>query len=123
MDRDGAGSLTPMSKYSVLLCSGTESMTFEEFIQYAAYFFDQRTTSAQRDREEGLKYIFELWDPHQRGYIEKKQFDNLCAEWILERADLGFNIEKHVLNDIFWGFWGFGANDIFKKASSDGKVR
>ena len=46
--------------------SGTESMTFEEFIQYAAYFFDQR------DREEGLKYIFELWDPNQKGYIEKK---------------------------------------------------
>lgn len=46
--------------------SGTESMTFDEFIQYAGYFFDQR------DKEEGLKYIFELWDPHQRGYIDKK---------------------------------------------------
>ena len=77
--------------------SGTESMTFEEFIQYAAYFFDQR------DREEGLKYIFELWDPKQRGYIEKKEFDNLCA-------DLGFVIEKHVLNA------------IFQRASSDGRV-
>ena len=77
--------------------SGTETMSFEEFIQYAGCFFDQR------DQEEGLKYVFELWDPYQRGYIEKKQFDNLCA-------DLGYTIEKHVLND------------IFKKASSDGRV-
>ena len=46
--------------------SGTEGMTFEEFIQYAGYFFDQRS------QEEGLKYIFELWDPNQRGYIDRK---------------------------------------------------
>ena len=32
--------------------SGTETMTFEEFVQYAGYFF------CQRHHEEGLKYIF-----------------------------------------------------------------
>ena len=32
--------------------SGTKGMTFEEFLQYADYFF------TQRHNEEGLKYIF-----------------------------------------------------------------
>lgn len=37
--------------------SGTEGMTFEEVINYSAYFFSQRHS------EEGLKYVFELFDP------------------------------------------------------------
>lgn len=32
--------------------SGTAGMTFDEFVQYAIYFF------CQRDKDEGLKYIF-----------------------------------------------------------------
>ena len=32
--------------------SGTDGITFDEFIQYAGYFFSQRHI------EEGLKYIF-----------------------------------------------------------------
>lgn len=32
--------------------SGTSTMTFDEFLQYAVFFF------SQRDTDEGLKYIF-----------------------------------------------------------------
>ena len=36
--------------------SGTEYMTFEDFLNYSAFFF------SQRHHDEGLKYIFELFD-------------------------------------------------------------
>ena len=49
--------------------SGTEGMTFDEFVQYAVFFFSQRY------HEEGLKYIFELLDTQQKGYLTKAEFD------------------------------------------------
>ena len=43
--------------------SGTDGMTFDEVIQYAAFFFSQRHS------EEGLKYVFELFDPERKGFL------------------------------------------------------
>ena len=48
--------------------SGTDGITFDEFIQYAAYFF------SQRHEEEGLKYIFQLYDTEKKGYLTKQEF-------------------------------------------------
>ena len=45
--------------------SGTEGMTFEEFVNYAVFFFSQRS------HEEGLKNIFELFDPDRKGYLDR----------------------------------------------------
>ena len=55
------------------LYSGTETMTFEEFVQYAGYFF------SQRHLDEGLKYMFMLFDTDQKGYVLKNEFDFQCA--------------------------------------------
>ena len=55
------------------LYSGTEFMTFDEFVQYAGYFF------SQRHLEEGLKYMFMLIDKEHRGYILKNDFDFHCS--------------------------------------------
>ena len=49
--------------------SGTSGMTFEEFVQYSAFFF------CQRDEDEGLKYIFQLFDKENKGYLYKREFD------------------------------------------------
>lgn len=46
--------------------SGTEGMTFEELLTYCAYFFSQRHS------EEGLKYVFELFDPERKGELDRK---------------------------------------------------
>ena len=54
--------------------SGTDGMTFDEFVQYAGYFF------CQRHADEGLKYIFQLFDKDNKGYLFKREFDSVCAE-------------------------------------------
>jgi Ca2+-binding EF-hand superfamily protein len=56
------------------LYSGTEYMTFEEYIHYAGYFF------SQRHLEEGLKYMFMLLDSKHQGYLLKNEFNNVCAQ-------------------------------------------
>lgn len=77
--------------------SGTSGMTFQELLNYSAYFFSQRQS------EEGLKYVFELFDPERRGFLDRKQLDSAFSY-------AGINLEQKQLND------------IFAKASSDGKV-
>mgnify|MGYP006119841185 CR=1 FL=1 len=42
-----------------------DGVSFEEFIESAAMFF------SQTHNDEGLKYIFELYDPEKRGYLDK----------------------------------------------------
>ena len=77
--------------------SGTEGMTFDEVVQYAAFFFSQRHS------EEGLKYVFELFDPERKGYLLKGQLDQAFAQ-------CGILLHRDQLDE------------IFKKASSDGKI-
>ena len=45
--------------------SGTEGMTFDEFITYICYFFTRKT------HEEGLMYMFQLFDPERKGYLTR----------------------------------------------------
>ena len=45
--------------------SGTTGMTFEEFINYAVFFY------SQRGHEEGLQYIWQLFDQDKKGYLTK----------------------------------------------------
>ena len=79
------------------LHSGTDGMTFEEVIQYCAYFYSQRS------KEEGLKYVFELFDPQRVGFLTRQQLENAFSYCgiILERPQL---------------------EEMFVKASSDGKT-
>uniref|UniRef100_A0A7S3FV94 EF-hand domain-containing protein n=1 Tax=Strombidium rassoulzadegani TaxID=1082188 RepID=A0A7S3FV94_9SPIT len=77
--------------------SGTESMTYQEFVQYAIFFFSQRY------HEEGLCYIFQLLDIDNNGCLDKREFDEAC-----QRAGLN-NVFKEKIDE------------IFEKASSDGK--
>ena len=44
-----------------------EGVSFEEFIENAALFF------TQTHNDEGLKYIFELYDPEKKGYLDKNK--------------------------------------------------
>lgn len=53
---------------------GLKGMTFDEFLQSAIYFF------AQRDQDEGLKYIFQLFDRDNSGYLTKEEFQEACAD-------------------------------------------
>ena len=52
-----------------------DGVSFEEFIQSASMFF------SQKHNDEGLKYIFELYDPEKIGYLDKRKmrkiFDDL----------------------------------------------
>ena len=77
--------------------SGTEGMTFGEFIQYAVFFF------SQRQHEEGLKYIFEIMDTQQKGYLTKNEFDYAC-----QQCDIQISREK--------------LDEIFTKSSSNGEI-
>ena len=54
--------------------SGTDGITFDEFVQYAGYFF------SQRHDEEGLKYIFQLYDIDKKGYLTKDEFKVLLEQ-------------------------------------------
>jgi Ca2+-binding EF-hand superfamily protein len=76
--------------------SGTEGMTYDEFVQYAIFFFTQRY------HEEGLKYIFQLLDRQSKGWLSKEDFDEACS-----RAGL------YVLKDKI--------DEVFEKAASDGE--
>lgn len=42
--------------------------TFQEFIEQATFFF------TQRHNEEGLRFIFELFDQEKKGYLELEEF-------------------------------------------------
>ena len=77
--------------------SGTDGMTFDEFVNYAAYFF------CQRHKEEGLKYVFQLFDKQGKGFLTKREFDLCCIE-------CGISLEPNQVAE------------VFKKASGDGKV-
>ena len=43
--------------------TGTKGLTFNEFIKQSAFFF------SQRHHDEGLRYIFELYDRDQSGHL------------------------------------------------------
>ena len=68
--------------------SGTSGMTFEEVITYAAYFYSQRS------REEGLKYIFQLFDPNRKGYLTRHELDQAFAH-------CGLILSKPQVREIF----------------------
>ena len=72
-------------------------MTYEEFVQYAIFFFTQRY------HEEGLKYIFQILDTDGNGSLDRQEFDDACIRG-------GINLFKEQIDE------------IFTKASSDGKV-
>ena len=44
---------------------GNDKLTFEDFVDYAMFFF------SQKEQEEGLKYIFQLFDTNNQGKIDK----------------------------------------------------
>ena len=76
--------------------SGTEDMTFEEFITYCVYFFDNR------EHIEGIKYLFQVLDADNKGYLSRKDYEEACT-----KAGLDITDDK--------------IEEIFQKASSDGK--
>ena len=43
-------------------------ISFDEFIQYAAFYFSMRS------HDEGLKYMFELFDRDRKGYLTRTEF-------------------------------------------------
>ena len=77
--------------------SGTSSMTYEELMAYAQFFF------SQRENNEGLAYIFQLIDTDRKGYIDKRQFVNVSSQ-------LGLDFTREQIDE------------IYKKASSDGRI-
>ena len=58
-----------------------EAISFHEFIKQAAYFF------SQRQHDEGLKYIFELYDTEKKGQLDFEKFTFVCE-------DLGVYLSK-----------------------------
>ena len=51
-----------------------KTISFEEFIKQAAFFF------SQRHHEEGLRYIFELYDKERKGSLDEKTFRQVCED-------------------------------------------
>lgn len=72
------------------------SLNFEQWMEHAAYFF------CQREHEEGLKYVFEVFDQKKKGWLDKKDF--LKAS---DSCGMGLTEEQ--------------VDEIFEKAVSDGK--
>ena len=68
--------------------SGTTGMTFDEFITYCIYFF------TRRQHEEGIKYMFQMFDPEGKGFLTKKDFDGVAN---LE----GLPLDANVIEEIF----------------------
>ena len=66
--------------------AGVEGMSFDDFMQQAAFFYSQRS------KEEGLKYIFQLFDRDKKGYLTRAEFletyqnigTDLSAEHLME---------------------------------------
>ena len=75
---------------------GNEKLTFNDFVEYSMFFF------SQKQQEEGLKYIFQLFDTENKGKIDRIQFDRACVQ-------CGLNLKKEHIDEVFW------------KASFDGK--
>ena len=53
---------------------GSEGITFEEFINNCAFFF------TQRHHDEGLRYIFELYDTEKKGKIDIYALQRICID-------------------------------------------
>lgn len=54
--------------------AGVDGLSFDDFMQQAVYFF------SQRNQEEGLKYIFELFDRNKKGYLDREEFIATCVK-------------------------------------------
>ena len=68
--------------------SCSDGLSFEEFVTNASYFF------TQRHHDQGLKYIFELYDPQKKGYLDKSQLREIFQ-------DLKFEVTHDQLNKFF----------------------
>lgn len=68
--------------------SGTAGMTFDEFITYCIYFFTRRS------HEEGIKYMFQLFDPDQKGFLTRKEFDSVAN-------NSGLPLDAGIIDEIF----------------------
>ena len=51
-----------------------DGITFDQFISQAIYFFNQRHS------QQGLKYIFELFDTKQDGFLDHDEFMELLEQ-------------------------------------------
>lgn len=54
--------------------AGIEALNFDEFITQATFYF------SQREEEEGLKYIFSLFDHDNKGYVTRQEFIEACLK-------------------------------------------
>lgn len=51
--------------------NNSDGIDFDQFIQQAIYFF------SQRHHDEGIRYIFELFDKEKRGYLTITQLEEI----------------------------------------------
>ena len=68
--------------------SKIDGITFDEFISQAIFFF------SQRHHDEGLRYIFELFDVDQKGSITVEELQAICQE-------LGFSNDPRFIMHLF----------------------
>ena len=68
--------------------SCSDGLSFEEFVTNASFFFNQR------HHDQGLKYIFELYDPYKQGFLDKSQLNHIFR-------DLKFEVTDEQVNQFF----------------------
>ena len=68
--------------------AGIEGLTFDDFLNQSTYFF------SQRHHNEGLRFIFELYDQEKKGALDYQEFKKVCN-------DLGIFLEEEVMRQFF----------------------
>ena len=84
--------------------TGNSGLTFPQFVEQACFFF------SQRNHEEGLRYIFKLFDLDDSGYLDIEQFTELCGK-------CGCSLSASQIDYIFQQASGDGTRLDFKDFS------
>lgn len=68
--------------------AGIEGLSFDEFLNQSTFFF------SQRHHDEGLRYIFELYDQDKKGALSYEEFKKVVN-------DLGVVLEESEMRRFF----------------------